>query len=56
MGLFDSIRRVGRRQHLHWVAHRDDGEKLKKTLSRADVALYKAKKDGRNKVILYFPS
>lgn len=38
------------------LAHRQSGEKLPKLLNRADVALYAAKKDGRNKVTLYFPN
>ena len=37
------------------VAHNRTGETLKKTLKRADVALYKAKKGGRNQVIVSFP-
>nr|WP_321293191.1 GGDEF domain-containing protein [uncultured Trichococcus sp.] len=37
------------------VAHNHTGETLKRTLKRADVALYKAKKGGRNQVIVSFP-
>ena len=37
------------------VAHSRAGETLKKTLKRADLALYKAKKSGRNKVIVSYP-
>ena len=34
------------------VAHSQKGENLKKTLKRADMALYQAKENGRNKVIV----
>ncbi|MDB6354170.1 GGDEF domain-containing protein [Trichococcus sp. K1Tr] len=37
------------------VAHSHTEETLNKTLKRADLALYKAKKGGRNKVIVSFP-
>ena len=37
------------------IAHSCSGETIKKTLSRADMALYEAKKDGRNKVVSYVP-
>ena len=34
------------------VAHSEKGEALKKTLKRADMALYQAKESGRNKVMV----
>ncbi|WP_170100149.1 GGDEF domain-containing protein [Trichococcus patagoniensis] len=34
------------------VAHSEKGETLKKTLKRADIALYQAKESGRNKVMV----
>jgi diguanylate cyclase len=38
------------------VAHSRTGETLKRTLKRADVAFYQAKKDGRNQVIVSLPT
>jgi diguanylate cyclase len=34
------------------VAHSQNGETLKKTLKRADMALYQAKENGRNRVMV----